>query len=214
MTCDLVKQQIDLYVFEKESQSLEEVADHLRSCSSCNDYFEVSKRAGEMMRKIKDEPFLDKPSDFTEKILIAIDDIDKPSKKQHSAVLALPVRILAAASISLLLIFGIEQYVVVDKILKSEAYVARISIKPNQSNFSRIKLLNTTKYLHAYRGFLLKNHTVSFTQEFHLQMVKNNLSALNLSIPDIQYYLMNMPPEDRAKAIQPSGTKKIRTHNH
>lgn len=78
------------------------------------------------------EPVLKKPEELTDDIMEAIMAKKAPvtamsNHSRRSRTLVLASRLLAVASVCLFLIFGYEQYVVVDKIGKLESQNATIS---------------------------------------------------------------------------------------
>jgi hypothetical protein len=79
------------------------------------------------------EPILENPEGLTDDIMLAIRDntnanpatnTEKPAK---SAVLTIMIRLTAAASVCLFLLFGYEEYILVDKITRLEKQNAAIS---------------------------------------------------------------------------------------
>jgi hypothetical protein len=94
------------------------------------------KANGELERMISDlrkrEPVLERPDELTDAVMAAIrikEAGSSQSKKpaQRPQTLTFVTRLLAAASVCLFLVFGYEQYVVVDKIGRLEAQNATIS---------------------------------------------------------------------------------------
>jgi hypothetical protein len=79
------------------------------------------------------EPILENPEGLTEDIMKAIREVKKENppgiigKSGKSPVLTILLRLMAAASVCLFLIFGYEEYVVVDKISNLEKQNAAIS---------------------------------------------------------------------------------------
>jgi hypothetical protein len=93
------------------------------------------KANGELERMISDlrkrEPVLERPDELTDDIMeailakkVPIIAMTHPSRRSRTLILA--TRLLAVASVCLFLVFGYEQYVVVDKIGRLESQNAAI----------------------------------------------------------------------------------------
>ena len=86
--------------------------------------------AKKIIGQMQKEPELHDPEDLTKSILSLIDEVDQTPKSNNSnqKIYWLIRRSLAAASISLMIVFGIEQYILFDKISKMEEYISYVSI--------------------------------------------------------------------------------------
>ncbi len=102
------------------------------------------------------DPELYDPENLTKSILHEIENVIK-SQNQIIIMLrfiGLVRRTLAAASISLMIVFGIEQYILFDKISKMEEYISYVSIEFKNTNFNiELKNGNLYKLLHYNLGF-------------------------------------------------------------
>jgi len=121
MICDQIRLQIDSY-FNKNLEGLsKEVENHLRHCQSCENYYQASilvAHATKILRK--SEPVLEHPQKFTDNILSAVAESGATetlviSARNNNQIIQIAQRLLAAASVCLMLVFGLEQYIVVDK---------------------------------------------------------------------------------------------------
>ena len=191
MTCELIREEIDKLIFEKDEKVFEEVSRHIESCNSCKSYFEENIPAKNVIRLLQEEPDLRDSKDLTNSILAAIDNIEQipESKKNNSnpKIIQIIRMSLAAASISLLIVFGIEQYILFDKISKMEEYVSNISIEYKNANFN-IELKNGNLYnlLHYNLGFQPETFNNLFTKDINspghsklkARLIRTRLSAI------------------------------------
>ncbi len=126
MECKEIQERIDLLVFEDNEQSRQVIIEHTAFCLSCKTYYENSLQGQNVLNKIREhEPELSDPVSFTEEVLTSIGDPsarveNNASSKSKTISLHSIQRLLVAASVCLFVIFGIEQYVVVNKIQKLE----------------------------------------------------------------------------------------------
>lgn len=105
---------------------------------------ENEKYNGELDRLVsglrRKEPALKDPEELTDKIMTAIQKMPRvqgQSSRQHGMVML--KRLLAAASICLFMVFGYEQYLVVDKVGKLEMQNSAIA---QNSNYRSALMLN------------------------------------------------------------------------
>ena len=197
MKCELIKEKIDILIFEENKQLNSEISSHIKSCITCKLYFTESMGAKKIVRQMQKEPELHNPNDLTKNILSLIDDIDQTQKSNSSnqKIYWLIRRSLAAASISLMLVFGIEQYILFDKISKMEEYVSYISIEYKNVNLN-IELKNGSLYnlLHYNLGFQPESFNKLFAKDLnspdHLKLkarlIRTRLSAIAINNFDNQ----------------------------
>ena len=134
MKCSNVKKEIDRLVYLVEPDAGNEIYRHIDSCKSCSQYMEESRRVAGKIAGIRHrEPVLNNPEGFTEDIMMAIrsssDNMHKQKKgkiRKYRGIIILQ-RLLAAASVCLFLVFGYEEYIIVDKISRLEKQNAAIS---------------------------------------------------------------------------------------
>lgn len=117
------------------------------------------------------EPILDNPEGLTEDIMSAIRENKKANPAviieipRNSTVLTIMLRLMAAASVCLFLLFGYEEYIVVDKISRlekqnsaisrSSRYQAALQLKKAVSIFAADPvLLNQYKEIKSSKMFL------------------------------------------------------------
>ncbi|MCD4680984.1 MAG: hypothetical protein K8S00_11415 [Bacteroidales bacterium] len=180
MKCEIIKKKIDLMVFEENKQLYAEISSHIESCDSCQSYFTESMEAKKIIGQMQKEPELHDPDDLTNSILSAIDEADQTTKlnNSNSKIYWLIRRSLAAASVTLMLVFGIEQYMLFDKISTMEEHVSVIS-----SEHKHINLYNIINY---NLGFQPESINHLFTKDLispeHLNLktmiIRTRLSAM------------------------------------
>ena len=134
MNCESVQRNIDSFLLEKKRPLTQNESNHIAECPSCREYYDSTFLLLKLANTLKEnEPTQKNASSLTESIMLEInkETESKPVKKQNTIFTSLNFqRLLAAASICLLMIFGIEQYRVLDKIEKSETANSSISNYP------------------------------------------------------------------------------------
>ena len=123
MECKVIRKEIDRYWEAPDHSPGDAVMLHIRSCGDCALYFESTGKARRAVSILKQsEPLLNDPAGLAEGIMAGLNS-DQPAfttlhagNKRNTRVLELAQRILAAASVCLLLVFSFEQYVVMNKI--------------------------------------------------------------------------------------------------
>jgi hypothetical protein len=144
MNCKRIESKIDQMVFWKEGHLRADVTEHIESCESCRAYYNETQKTIKTIELAKKEPKLSNPESLTNSILTAIEDIEQipePNTKNQK-IIQLITRTLAAASISLMMIFGIEQYIVIHKITALENQVSQVSYNTNNISFKTILRYN------------------------------------------------------------------------
>ena len=160
MNCEVIKEKIDLLIFEENRQLNAEILSHIESCDTCHSYFTESVEAKNIIGRIQKEPELRDPEDLTKSILSQVENVDQTPKSNNSnpKIYLLIRRSLAAASICLMIVFGYEQYMVFDKISKMEEHVSVVS--------SKHKNVNLYTIIHYNLGFQPESFNKLFTKDF------------------------------------------------
>jgi hypothetical protein len=176
MKCNKVREEIDGITFNRDFHLEEAVTEHINSCEKCREYYEDGLKAGLFIKALrKTEPVLDQPEELTESILAAVSADDKSANgnagkgKFYSFRVVILQRVLAAASVCLIIVFGIEQYNVVNKVMQLEEQFESIAVEPDYfmavhlGNILKPGQFNQTADLHQlmkaesnYFGMLLK----------------------------------------------------------
>lgn len=160
MNCELAKNKIDNLVFNHDSQEMRDISQHIESCKSCQVYFNESLEAKRIIQLTKKEPKLQNPQELINSILNSIDDIKQTpkynDKTNSQKIIRLIRRTFAAASIGLILIFTIEQYIVFDKISKLEVYISQVPNQPKNRSFQNIFHYNSGFQFGSSKNFFSK----------------------------------------------------------
>jgi len=190
MNCNLIKQKIDHLIFEKDDLLVTEVANHIQSCDSCKLYFNESISTNKMFDLLKTEPTLHNPTELTNNILSIIKDEDQiPNATKiigHHKILQLVRRSLAAASVCLMIIFGIEQYIVFDKTLKLENSTSRISNEHENISLQKIVQFNTGMHIDYYKQLIITGFDNPNHRKIKTRLMLARLSAISMNEIDEQ----------------------------
>ncbi|NOX47122.1 MAG: hypothetical protein GXO89_09120 [Chlorobi bacterium] len=183
MNCELIKEKADQLLFEQEKQLMTDVFEHIESCESCRAYYNESQKAIKTMEWAKKEPKLRNPESLTNSILTAIEDTGQipKSNTKNQKTIRLITRTLAAASISLMMIFGVEQYIVIHKITELENQVSQVSYKTNNISFKNILRYNAGMQLFTIKKFLNKDFTKRDFRNFKARIMFARLSAIAMN---------------------------------
>lgn len=153
MNCSLIREEIDRMVFEPGQQPGKEISGHLDSCAQCREYFREGPRVAGIVGAIRNlQPTLTDPEQLTAQIMHAIskDEGSLPGSSLREITrpgLTIIRGILAAASVCLFIVFGIEQYRIVDKITLLEKQNTSIARNPE---YHRTMQLSVVKKLIEY----------------------------------------------------------------
>ena len=134
MKCKDFREEIDQSVFEKVFIPSDEISEHAALCDSCRKYYEKAIKAGNIMDIVRrSDPVLKEPARLKTNILATIAGGNEQMAKYagtgssfNRRILMLQ-RLLAAASVCLLLTFGFEQYVIIERITKLETQNQAVS---------------------------------------------------------------------------------------
>ncbi len=185
MKCELIIERIDQLVFEHDKQALKEVSHHIVSCESCQTYFDESQKSARIIELVQKEPELQNPESLSKSILSAIDGVKQiPERNNNPAnpkIIRLIRKTLAAASISLMLIFAVEQYMVFDKISKLEEYVSKVPNQNNNRSFRNIFRYNSGIPVESFKNLFNKKNRLAFQHEIKTRIMFARLSALAMN---------------------------------
>jgi len=195
MECINVRKEIERLVYLDNQNLGDEIYRHIESCRACAQYLEETRLVAGKIAGIRHrEPILKNPEGFTEDIMKAI-QID--SKENHFQITEksgkFPVitflqRLLAAASVCLFLVFGYEEYVLVDKISRLEKQNAAIS--QSSQYRSALKLKKTISILSADPE-MLNQYTELKTKKINLRTLLKaalyaDVAGITLNAPGLQ----------------------------
>ena len=176
MDCIKVTKEIDQWVYNDIENPGEDVIRHLNTCKACARYLEESRQAAGKIRVLAHrEPVLKDPERLTEEILQAIRLKTETNQRPLLPVersdrrITIMLRLLAAASVCLFLVFGYEQYVVIDQIRRLEKQNAIIS--QNSQYGSTVKINRVINLLKTYPHMLKQYKGISMGKEGKLSLL-------------------------------------------
>jgi|WetSurMetagenome_2_1015567.scaffolds.fasta_scaffold29427_4 hypothetical protein len=134
MKCRDVEEILERMVFE-EVRVGAGLKEHIASCPACSQAFMDALKAREVMGVIRRSvPELTDPDEITDSIMSSIQQ--EPREKTFFPLVL--QRMLAAASVALLLLFGYEQYGVVNKVTALENKFSETRMETRYSNPQRL----------------------------------------------------------------------------
>jgi len=141
MNCDFVKEKIYEGVYSNSKQLDDELIRHIDNCPGCNAYLEECQSAKKISSLLKQkQPILNNPQKLSNDILDAINALETEKKSESSTVFITTKRLLAAASVCLMIVFGYEHYVVVEKLIKLEEQMSAVpGVDFNSSHYANIQ---------------------------------------------------------------------------
>lgn len=126
MNCNEVKESIYKSVYSNKQFLDERTSKHLIDCQDCENYHKELLYAKLTTDKLSTlEAVLNSPQELTFDIMDAIDDQELGSQKLSVNTLFWVKRMLAAASILLMIMFSYEQTIVTDKLIKLEEQMSK-----------------------------------------------------------------------------------------
>ena len=165
MNCDFVKEKIYEGVYSNIKQLDDELIRHIDDCDACNSYYGDCLSAKKITSLLNQrEPKLNDPQKLTNDILDSINDLETEKKSESSTIFIIAKRFLAAASVCLMIVFGYEQYVVMEKMIKLEDQMSVVTNPP----------INSSYYLEMLRNFPDKG----------VELIKSQLAAMGMESRD------------------------------
>ena len=137
-----------------------------------------------MVKLLKNEPNLPHPSELTKSISSAIEDVDQiPAVKRNNKnkIIRLARRSLAVASIGLILIFGIEHYIVFDKIQKFENTTAKIANEQINTSLKNIVLFNSGMQIESFKKIFSSDQNYQVHHKIKTKVMLARLSSLTVN---------------------------------
>lgn len=182
MNCKIIRQKINDQAFEQNTPTKNEILEHIEACSSCKEYLEETHNISSLFTYLQNEPILKNPMALTNSILEAIENEDTSNGIIHkqSKLIQLFKRTLAAASISLLVIFGVEHYMVFDKISRLEAsntIIAKESKKERKTQFQFASI--SMEQIQQYKNLFKETGIANFKQILKFRLLNTRLKHLN-----------------------------------
>jgi len=129
------------------------------------------------------QPVLNDPQKLTDDILDAINELETEKKSESSTVFLTVKRLLAAASVCLMIVFGYEHYVVVEKLIKLEE---QMSAAPGVG-FNSLQDHNISYYYSIHKSGILQSGLIPETFTVQDKDLKSLffMARLNKLSPDV-----------------------------
>ena len=128
MNCDFAKRKVNDIIFSNIEHVEEELNQHLNICQDCNAYYENCKSERKIISFLKQsEPILEDPHKLTDDILDSLDGFESEKQNLRFKFFNTAKRVLVAASVCLIIVFGYENYVVVEKLIRLEEQMTTAS---------------------------------------------------------------------------------------
>lgn len=188
MKCETIKEKIDLLIFEEDKELNEEMSSHIEGCNTCQSYLSESIAAKEIIGQLKKEPELTDSEDLSNSILSQIDEVEQITNSTNGGakIYLLIRRSFAAASILLMIVFGIEQYVIFDKISRMEEHVSSISTDDKRINMNNIINYNLGFQPRLLNGIFTDGLIIPGDLNLKRKITKSRLSSLIFNKMDNQ----------------------------
>ncbi|NQU31915.1 MAG: hypothetical protein HQ521_01665 [Bacteroidetes bacterium] len=182
MNCHSIKEKIDQLVFEKNDQDIKEIKSHINTCDSCAKYFNDNITATRIIRLMQHEPYLSNPDDLTNNILDAIEEVDQIPhlEKSNTKIIRIVRRLLAAASVLIIIIFGIEQWVVIDKVSRLEKYASNAQTENRNISYETLISFNTGMQFNTGYEIVINKFVNPAHQQLDTRIMIARLSAIPL----------------------------------
>lgn len=207
MNCDVVKERIYHSVYVNIKPFDVGIIKHLAHCQDCKTYHTELQYAKLTTDKLSQQlPVVDDPQELTINIMEAIEDQEVQSQRSSLNTLFWVKRILAAASVLLLIMFSYEQTVVTDKLIKleeqmsaSQGIVFETSHTKRLLNYYPTQGMDVIKTELAFRNIVLtdKNLASLFLREKSIALSPEKLSNrlkyqfVHLRIPNQKINVIN-----------------------
>ncbi|MEA3479379.1 MAG: hypothetical protein U9R60_14415 [Bacteroidota bacterium] len=126
------------------------------------------------------DPILQDPGQLTDSIMNAIQD-KRPASNRHPGTISLVYKLLLAATVCLLMVFGVEQYLFVDRVQKLEDRASSITKEHTKKpGFKIIFSLNTGIKFEYVETLLKPDESKIFKKGIKTRLKLARLSALDM----------------------------------
>lgn len=124
MNCEEIHKKIDEAVYASPDLMPSDIERHIESCELCTEYVDTAKAEVALLNSLRQhKPELQKSEEMVLEIIASIAQDSADNKAERERFNWLP-KLLAAACIALMITFGVEQYVVLDKMNKLENHLS------------------------------------------------------------------------------------------
>ncbi len=181
MNCDFVKAKIYEWVYADVRQLDEKEIQHITNCPECKAYYQDCHRAKKITALISQkEPVLANPQKLTNDILDTLDELEPEMQSVRFRIFNTAKRILAAASVCLIIVFGYEQYIIIDKMIKLEEQMSAVTATPiNSSHYKEILRYYPSHSIEAVKSKLASRLKMSQDNGLKSTFILASLSVLS-----------------------------------
>lgn len=134
------------------------------------------KKIERIIGKLGQEPQLQNADELTSRIMDSIENVEQTSNKRKYLITL--HRTLAAASVIIMFVFGVEQYIILQKVSKLEKIVA--NTKPTSTNGSIANIIDYNIGTHSFNKELswLENNNQQPVSRLKTKIVIARLTAV------------------------------------
>lgn len=193
MNCITTRKELDNTIFEKYTSLSPEARQHLETCADCREYSKEIRKGARVVEALRwNDPVQPDAEQLTNSIMQAIGmpgsarpGIPGENAGRNGTLLFIQ-RLLTAASVCLILLFGYEQYRIVDKITRLEKQNGTIARDPGYRSALKIAwMMDRLNQEHSARSSHSENKAERtlpdgsgylFTAGFSFQELRNILS--------------------------------------
>ena len=195
MKCNLVINIIDKRDPGKSIKLTKDILAHIDTCQNCSAYYNASLQTEKLVRVLQQsEPKLNHPGQLTDDILHAISDAGKhedniTSLQSKPHIFQIAQRLLAAASVCLMLVFGLEQYIVVDKLVRLQTHTSSVSESNSRQHFIQLsKVYDPVVVFETIQNELTSNFNNHKQLNFRTMLVVAQFKSADINQYDLQRY--------------------------
>jgi len=181
MDCDLFKEKIEGFVYEKNIRPDDEMIRHISGCPDCQAWLKSCQRARKITSNLSQiEPVISDPQQFTSDILLAVDELEPKATHPKIHFLTIAKKFLVAASTLLFVVFAYEQYVFVNKLIKLEADMsASPKVRSDDSFYKKVIAYYPDKGMQMVRSELAAQSIESKKMNFKSLIMTAGYSVLS-----------------------------------
>lgn len=181
MDCELLKEKIEGFVYEKNIRPDDEMIRHISGCPDCQTWLKSCQAARKITVNLSQiEPVISDPQQLTYDILSAIDEPVPQAIHSKIHFFTIAKKLLVAASTLLFVIFACEQYVFVNKLITLEANMsASPKARSDDSFYEKVVAYYPEKGLKMVKSELAAQGIESKKMNFKSLMMTAGYSVLS-----------------------------------
>mgnify|MGYP006935329872 CR=1 FL=1 len=136
-----------------------------------------------IIKKMTQEPIMVDADELTANILAGIDREEQyPAEgKGRSRTISIIQKSLAVASVIIVLIFGIEQYIVINKVTQLEIKVSNIAHEKSNISFGNFVNYNTSMMLPDIKKIRIEKYPANLKKNLKTKIMLSRLGSLAIN---------------------------------